>query len=66
MEKEIISAREAAKIIGCGEQKVREHMKLGIWKIGEYIPAKKLGNKKAEYNVYRRKLMKKLEEGSLV
>lgn len=64
-EKELISANEAAKIIGCGAQKVREHMKRGIWDIGDYVPARKLGGTRAEYNVSRRKLLRKLEEGSL-
>lgn len=34
MKKNIISAAEAARMLGCPAQKVRERMKRGIWKIG--------------------------------
>lgn len=34
---EIISARQAAKVLGCMPQKVRVRMQSGHWKIGEVI-----------------------------
>lgn len=41
MKKNIISAAEAARMLGCPAQKVRERMKRGIWKIGK---VSKVGN----------------------
>ena len=57
MEKPLLSAQEAAAIIGCGSQKVREHLKRGIWKFGEVIPKGKTGNKYNVYLINRRKLL---------
>lgn len=55
--KEILTAAEAAREIGCTAQKVRERMKRGLWDLGEVIPKGKLGNKeKNEYNIHRKKL----------
>ena len=57
--KEILTAAQAAREIGCTAQKVRMRMKLGLWDLGEVIPAKKLGRVYSdEYNVHRRKLEK--------
>lgn len=56
-EKEILSANEAAKILGCSAQMVRERIKRGIWKFGECIPKSKSGNEfKNTYCIYRTKL----------
>ena len=33
--KEILTAAEAAREIGCTPQKVRERMKRGLWDLGE-------------------------------
>lgn len=55
--KEILTAAEAAREIGCTPQKVRERMKRRLWDLGEVIPRAKLGNKeKNEYNIHRHKL----------
>lgn len=66
-EKNMISASEAARILGCSPQMVRERIKRGIWKFGEYIPKEKSGNgTKATYCIYRSKLyrhMGKEEQG---
>lgn len=55
-DKEILSAAEAAKILGCTPQAVRERIRLGIWKFGECIPGKKTGKKCDCFVIYRRKL----------
>ena len=58
-EKEIMSALEVSKILGCSPQMVREMIKRGIWKFGEFIPPGKNGNKKhGSYFIYRSKLYK--------
>lgn len=44
MGKLLISASEAAKIIGCGAQKVREHLKHGVWTFGQYVPKEQSGS----------------------
>lgn len=57
--REILTASEAAREIGCTSQKVRERMKRGMWDLGEVIEKEKLGrNAKNEYNIYRHKLEK--------
>lgn len=61
MEKPLLSARQAAAIIGCGEQKIREHIKRGIWKFGEVIPKERTGNKQNSYLVNRKRLLSWLE-----
>lgn len=57
-EKEIMSASEAARILGCTAQAVRERIRLGIWDFGECIPKKKTKNKSDTFVIYRRKLYK--------
>ena len=55
--KEILTANEAAREIGCTSQKVRERMKRGMWDLGEVV--EKLGRStKNEYNIHRHKLEK--------
>ena len=60
MEKPLMSANEAARIIGCTGQMVRERIKRGIWTFGEVVPASKTGNKQDSYLINRKKLMKYL------
>lgn len=56
-DKEIMSASQAAAILGCSAQMVRERIKRGIWKFGEHIPKSKSGNEvKDTYCIYRSKL----------
>lgn len=59
--KEIISARAAAKIIGCSAEAVRQRIKAGIWTFGERIPKEKNGNKIDTYLISRKKLERYLE-----
>lgn len=57
--KEILTAAEAAREIGCTSQKVRERMKRSLWDLGEVIDKDKLGRvEKNEYNIHRHKLEK--------
>ena len=57
--KEILTANEAAREIGCTSQKVRERMKHGMWDLGEVVEKEKLGRStKNEYNIHRHKLEK--------
>lgn len=49
--KTILKPPAVAKILGCGEQAVREHLKRGLWDFGEYIPKGKRGRKTNEYNI---------------
>lgn len=55
-EKEIMSAAEAARVLGCTPQAVRERIRLGIWNFGECIPKKMTKNKSDTFVIYRRKL----------
>lgn len=57
---ERVSLPEAARELGCSPQAVREHMKRGIWNLGEVISPKQRGRKTWEYHIYRRKLDKQL------
>ena len=54
--KETMSAREAARILGCAPEGVRQRIKLGIWDFGECIPKEKTGNKADTYIIYKAKL----------
>lgn len=60
MEKERISIAEAAKILGCNQEAIRQHIRKGIWDFGEVIPKKKTGKKRDQFFVYRRKLYRHL------
>lgn len=60
MGKLLISASEAARIIGCGAQKVREHLKHGVWTFGQYVPKEQSGSSRGEYLINRAALMKYL------
>ena len=56
-EKEMMSAAAAGRVLGCSAQMVRERIKRGIWKFGEYIPKEKSGNEvKDTYCIYKDKL----------
>lgn len=50
---------EAAKLLGCSKQKVREHIRRGIWKDFAYcIPKSKTGKKNDEFIIIRAKFNK--------
>ncbi len=53
-EREILSAAAAARYIGCAPQKVREHIRAGVWKFGVCIPKK---GAKDEFLIYRRQMI---------
>lgn len=59
VKKERVSVEEAAALLGCNPQGVREHMKRGLWDLGSVIrpipPAKRF-----QYHIYRHKLNKHL------
>ena len=54
--KEILKPPETAWILGVSQQKVREHIRHGIWKFGECIPKELTGKKTDEFNIYRAQL----------
>lgn len=57
--KDLLTVPEASRIMGCDPQKIREHIKRGIWDFGERIPKKATGSKRGdEYNIYRAKFEK--------
>lgn len=57
MEKQILSTKEAAAIIGCSPSLIRARMALGEWDIGTVIlPSRKTGRKNRGYTVSRPKL----------
>lgn len=41
---DILNSSQAARVIGCGPQKVRERIKRGIWTFGTIVTAKEAGN----------------------
>lgn len=57
---EIFKPERVALILGVSSQCLREHMKRGLWDLGEVIPAKTRGGKLMEYNIFRAKLEKKI------
>lgn len=57
-DKEVMSAKAAAQILGCTPQAVRERIRLGIWDFGECIPKNLTGRKSDSFVIYRRKLYK--------
>lgn len=54
--KTILSAEEAAKVIGCAPQKVRERMKHKLWDLGRAIPPEKTGKSSWTYEIMQYKL----------
>ncbi len=59
---ERVRLEDAAKELGCSQQAVREHMKRGIWDLGEVIPPKR-NKKHYTYFIFRAKLDKILGKG---
>ena len=53
---DILSANQAAKVIGCTPQKVRERLKRKIWTFGVYIPKSKTGFKQNNYDISKKEL----------
>ena len=48
--KDILTANQTARVIGCGPQRVRERIKRGIWTFGSVVTRKESGN--AQKNTY--------------
>ncbi|KJJ69352.1 hypothetical protein [Clostridium sp. FS41] len=55
---ERVKVSDAAKELGMSKQAVREHMRRGLFDIGDYIPKEKTGKKQDEFHIYRPKLDK--------
>lgn len=56
--RETMTVKETAERLGCSPQAVREHIRRGIWKFGEVIPASRTGKKCDRFIIYRRKFNK--------
>lgn len=54
--REILNASQAARVIGCGPQMVRERIKRGIWSFGSVVTAKESGNLQSSYEIKKRDL----------
>lgn len=48
---DILNAAQTARAIGCGQQRVRERIKRGIWTFGVAIPPKQSGNIANSYEI---------------
>ena len=53
---DVLSAAQAARVIGCASKKVCERLKRGNWKFGEAIPPKQTGNMQYSYEVNKQAL----------
>ena len=62
MEKATMTVPEVAKILNCSQQKVRMHIRLGIWKFGECIPKEKTKKKTDTFVIYTRKFKQHIGE----
>lgn len=54
--RDIINSTQAAKVIGCGPQMVRERIKRGIWTFGSVVTAKQSGRMQNAYEINITKL----------
>ena len=54
--KDILSANQTARIIGCSPQTVRERIKRGIWTFGTVVTAKEAGNTQNSYEINKYQL----------
>ena len=53
---DILNAAQTARVIGCGQQKVRERIKRGIWTFGSVVTAKQSGNTENSYEINKQDL----------
>ena len=53
---DVLSAAQAARVIGCASKKVCERLKRGNWKLGEAIPPKQTGHIQYSYEVNKQAL----------
>ena len=54
--REILSAAQTARVIGCAPQMVRERIKRGIWTFGSVVTAKQSGTAQSSYEIKKRDL----------
>ena len=55
--KDILTANQTARVIGCGPQRVRERIERGIWTFGSVVTRKESGNaQKNTYEINKHKL----------
>lgn len=57
---ERVCIKDAAQELGCSVAAVREHMRRGLWDLGQALPPQKTGKKQWEFHIYREKLDKHL------
>ena len=53
---DILNAAQTARAIGCGQQRVRERIKRGIWTFGSVVTAKQSGNTENSYEINKKAL----------
>ena len=53
---DVLSAAQAARVIGCASKKVSERLKRKIWTFGEAIPPKQKGETQYSYEVNKQAL----------
>ena len=53
---DILNSSQAARVIGCGPQMVRERIKRGIWTFGTVVTAKEAGNTQNSYEINKYQL----------
>ena len=54
--RDILNSSQAARVIGCGPQKVRERIKRGIWTFGTVVTPKEAGNAQNSYEINKYQL----------
>ena len=53
---DVLSAAQAARVIGCASKKVCERLKSGNWKFGEDFPPRQTGYMRCSYEVNKQAL----------
>ena len=53
---DILNSSQAARVIGCGPQMVRERIKRGIWTFGIVVTAMEAGNTQNSYEINKYQL----------
>lgn len=58
---DILTARAAAKVIGCGAQEVRHKLRIGVWTFGRAISPKENKQKQWSYEINKNDLARFLQ-----
>ncbi len=58
---DILTARAAAKVIGCGAQEVRHKLRVGVWTFGRAISPKESKLKQWQYEINKKDLARFLQ-----